>query len=56
MALVIIQYTKFVLAIIYLAEFSFSRPFCVENSRAKKVIFPLNSSYDALTVFPPCAS
>ena len=35
---------------------SFSRPFCLDNSRAKKVPFPFNSSNDTLIVFLPCAS
>ena len=38
--------SKSVLAFKYLEEFS--RPFCLDNSRAKKVSFPLNSSNDTL--------
>ena len=46
-----VQYTKFVLAF---NSQSFSRPFCLDNSRAKKVSFPLKTSKNTLIVFPPC--
>ena len=43
------------LAFKYLAEFF--RPFCLNYSwLTEKVSFPLNSSNDALIVFPPCAN